>query len=140
MIESYIILNRKTKKIIKFFIVNGLVFLLLVMIGINTIYYKSFYQFHSKIFYFNSLYYVSVLVPTKEVINITSQNQMIIDSKIYFYQVYKIDLNVIYENGNNCQKVYLEIKELDLDYQKNGYEIDFKILKSNKKIIDYLKE
>lgn len=140
MLDSYIILNRKSKFIMKFFIVNGLILLLLVMIGMNTIYYKIYYQFHSKIFYFNSLYYFEVLIPESEVLNITSQKEVIIDSKVYYYQVLKVDSSIIYQDDVNYQKVYLKVEHLDSKYQKNGYELDIKILKDKKKIIDYLKE
>ena len=140
MLDGYVILNRKTKFIMKFFICNVIVFLLLVIIGINTIYYQMFFQFHSKIFYLNSLYYFEVLVPEKEVSLVTSQNKLIIDSKIYNYHILEIDSNIVYQDSINYQKIYLEVDKLDPCYQKNGYELEIKILKNKQKIIDYLKE
>ena len=140
MIDSYIILNRKSKFIIKLFLFNVLILLLLVMIGMNTFYYQKFFQFHSKIFYYNSLYYFEVLIPEKEVLAITRKNKLMIEKKQYNYQIVRIDPNIIYKDSINYQKVYLEVLHLDSKYQKNGYEVDIKILKDKQKIIDYLKE
>lgn len=139
MINSYIILNRKTSLIIKSFIFNTLILIIIVIWGINTFYYQTFIQLHSKILYFDSYYFMEVLVPVKEVNQITEQNQIIIDSKQYNYKFYKIDPNAIYVDNINYQKVYLKILNLDDIYLINGYETNVKILKDKKKIIDYLK-
>lgn len=140
MINSYIILNRKTSFIIKSFLINILILITFVIWGINTIYYQSFIKLHSKLLYFESNYYLEVLVPVKEVKQITKQNQININSVKYNYEIYKIDNNVEYKNNINYQYVYLKIFNLDKEYLVNGYEMDIKIPKEKKKIIDYLKE
>lgn len=140
MINSYIILNRKTSFIIKTFIVNILILITFVIWGINTIYYQTFIHSHSKLLYFETNYYLEVLIPVKEVKQITKQNQIIINSVKYNYEIYKIDDNVKYKNNTNYQYIYLKILNLDEQYLINGYEMDVKIPKEKKKIIDYLKE
>lgn len=140
MIDSYIILNRKTNFIIKTFIFNILIIGLFVIWGINTFYYQTSFLLHSKILNFNSFYYLKVLIPVKEVNKITNQNKIVIDGDVYNYQIYKIDSDIVYENQINYQKVYLEIINLKKEYLKNGYQVDVKILGEKKKIIDYLKE
>ena len=139
MIDSYVILHRKTKFIIKVFIFNVLFITLLVIWSINTFSYQSFFHIHSKILYFNSFYYLEVLIPVKEVNQITSQNKIIIDSKEYHYQVYKVEPDSVYLNNENCQKIYLKIDDLEEKFLINGYQVDVKFLKEKKKIIDYLK-
>lgn len=139
MIDSYIILNRKTTFIIKFFMFNIFCIGLFVIWGINKFYFQTSFQFHSKISKFNSYYYLELLVPVKEVNEITNQNKIVIDKKEYYYHIYQINPEVIYINNTNYQKVYLDIENLESTYLKNGYRIDVKILKENKKIIDYLK-
>ena len=121
MINSYIIINRKTSSIIKLFILNIFILTFIVIWGINTFYYQSFIQLHSKILYYKSNYYMEVLVPVKEVKQITNKNKLILNSKIYNYQIYNIDNNVIYINHTNFQKVYLKIQNLDKSYKINGY-------------------
>jgi len=140
MINSYKILNRKTSFIIKIFIFNIFILIMFVIWGINTLYYQNFIQLHSHILYFDSYYYMEVLIPIKEVNQITKQSQIIIDSKKYNYEIYKIDNNAVYINEENYQKIYLKILNLDETYMINGYKVDVKILKEKKKIIDYLKE
>ena len=140
MINSYIILNRKTSFIIKSFLINILILITFVIWGINTIYYQSFIKLHSKLLYFESNYYLEVLVPVKEVKQITKQNQININSVKYNYEIYKIDNNVEYKNNINYQYVYLKIFNLNEELLVNGYEMDIKIPKEKKKIIDYLKE
>lgn len=140
MIDSYIILHRKPSIIMKTFLFNIFLIGIIVIWSINTFYYQTSFQFHSKILNFNSFYYLEVLIPVKEVKQITKQNQIIIDGKLYYYQIYKVDNNVLYKNSNNYQKVYLEISNLEKEYQKNGYQMDVQFLGEKKKIIDYLKE
>lgn len=140
MIETYMILNRKPKFIIKIFIFNAIFLLLLVIYKINTSPYQSYFQIHSKILINNSFYNFEVLIPEKEVSRITSQDELIIDSKTYKYHIYQIDSNIIYQNNTNYQKVYLKILNLDKKYQKNGYHIIAKIPKYYKTIMDYFKE
>lgn len=139
MKNSYIIMNRKPSIVINAFLLNILILIMFVIWGINTFYYQPFIQIHSKLINLNSFYYMKVLVPVKEVNQITNQNQIIIDSKKYNYQIYKIDNNCQYKDGTNYQMVYLKVLNLDKLYLIDGYEVDGKILKEKSKIIDYLK-
>lgn len=140
MINSYVILNRKTSFISKLFLIIVLSLILLVIWGINTFYYQSYLKLHSQILYFNPNYYLEVLVPVKEVNQITKQNKIIIEDKTYNYSIYKIISNVEYIDNTNYLKILLKIENLDEIYLVNGYQTDIKILKEKKKIIDYFKE
>ena len=140
MIDSYIILNRKTNFIIKVFIFNFFLILLFVIWSINTFSYQSFFHIHSQVLKINSFYYLEVLIPVKEVYQITKQNKIIINSKEYNYHIEKIDTNFITKNQENYNKIYLKVDNLEKEYLVNGYQIDIKILKETKKIIDYMKE
>ena len=140
MNNSYTILNRNSSFIINSFIINILILISFAIWGINTFKIHSFIQIHSKILYFDSFYYMEVLVPAKEVNQITKQNKIIIDKKIYNYTIYKTDNKIKYQNNENYQKIYLKIYNLDDFYLKDGYEMDVKFLKEKKKIIDYIRE
>lgn len=133
MIDSYIILNRKTNFIIKIFLYNICFLIILVIWWINTTNYQTFFHIHSQIQNLNSTFYMEVLIPVKEVKKITNQDKIVIDSKGYTYRVAKIEENIIYKNNINYQKLYLEIYHLDLTYQINGYHLEVKIPKENKK-------
>lgn len=140
MIDSYIILNRKPKLIIQIFVINFFIIVGFVIWGINTFEYQTSFQTHSKILNFNSYYYLELLIPEEEVNTITNHNKMIMNNKEYIYHIHKINPNIVDVNNNNYQFVYLEIENLEEKYQKNGYQVEVKFLKEEKKIIDYIKE
>ncbi len=139
MMNSYIILNRKTNFIIKIFMCIVVFLIILVIWGINTLSYRSFFHIHSQLLNLDSFYYLEVLIPVEEVNFITNKNKIVINSREYNYQVYKIDPNIIFHQQKNCVKLYLEVENLDDAYKINGYQLDVKIEKESKKIIDYLR-
>ena len=140
MIDSYIILNRKTNLIIKCFVFNICVIMVLIIWGINTFKYQSYFHIHSKILNFNSYYLMEVLIPEKEVNQIIKKNKLLIGNKEYIYRVYEISNNIIYKDSINYQKIYLEVFELDDIYKFNNYRLEIKIPNEKKKILDYLLE
>lgn len=140
MNNTFTILNRKTPLIINAFILNFFLLTVLVIWGINTLSYQSFLKVHSNILKIDSFYYLEVLIPIKEVNQITIENKLIIDNKTYNFNIYKTDPNITYKNNTNYQKIYLQVFNLNKEYQINGYQIEIKLLKEKKKIINYLKE
>ena len=140
MIEKYIILNRTPNIIIKLFIYNIIFLTGLIIYGINTLTYQSYYQIHSQISNLNSYYFLEVLVPAKEVNKINNQNKLWINTKEYNYRVFKTDEKITYRNNKNYIKLYLEIDNLDKNFQKKGYHLKIKIKKEKQKIINLLKD
>ena len=140
MIDGYIIMNRKTNLIIKMFVFNISIIIILVIWGINTFYYQSYFHIHSKLINFNSYYLLEVLIPEKEVNQITKENVLLIGDKVYNYSVYKIDDSIIYRDNINYIKLYLDVYDLEEKYMINNYRLDIKIPKENKKIINYFIE
>ena len=140
MIDTYIIMNRKTNLIIKLFIFNICILIMLFIWMINTFTYKSYFHIHSKIIKFNSYYLLEVLINEEEVNQIKNKDKLLIGEKVYYYKIDKIDNNILYKNNTNYFKVYLNVDSLDKKYQINNYHINIKIPKYNKKIINYLVE
>ena len=140
MIDSFVILNRKPSIVIKFFLLQVFFLTALVIFGINTYTYQDFFQIHSVFVYQDSYYFLEVLIPVKEVNKITNQNKLWIDSKVYQYQVFEVDNQVIYQNDENYVKIRLKIFNLEEKYLKNGYHVKVKFYFGSKKIIDVLKE
>lgn len=140
MIDGYIILNRKVSLVIRSFVFSIGLIMILVIWGINTLNYQSFFHIHCKVSNFNSYYVLEVLIPEKEVNEIINKNLLLIEDIEYNYSVVKIESDIIYMDNENFQKIYLEVFNLDDKYKKNNYRLDIKIEKDNKKIIDYLIE
>ena len=140
MIDSYIIMNRKTKLITNMFIFNICIIMILIIWGINTLEYQSYFHIHSKILSFNSYYLLEVLVPAKEVNQVIKENELLIGKKTYNYTIYKIDNTITYQKDINYQKIYLEVSNLEDNYKVNNFRIDIKIPAYKKKIIEYFIE
>lgn len=140
MIDTYFILNRKCSVLVKIFLINVVLLLLFIVYGINTFYYQTSIQLHSEILSQNSLFYLVVFVPEKEVNVVVESNTLFLENRMYNYSINKIDDNIAYKDGINYQMIYLNIQNLDFSYQKNGYHLIVKFLKKRKKIIEYLKE
>lgn len=140
MLETYILLNKKCRPLVKIFLFNTLILLLFIIYGINTYYYQTSIQLHSKILLKDSLFYLEVLIPEKEVSTVIENKKLKISNQEYYYRVIKIEDNITYKDNINYQKGYLEIENLERKYQKKGYHLIVQFLKEKKKIIDYLKE
>ena len=87
MIDGYIIMNRRTNLIIKMFVFNISIIIILVIWGVNTFYYQSYFHIHSKLINFNSYYLLEVLIPEKEVNQIINKNVLLIGDQVYNYSV-----------------------------------------------------
>lgn len=137
MIDGYIIQNRKARPIIKIFILNICIIISLVIWGINTLEYQSFFHIHSKIIKIDSYYFLEVLVPVKEVNKITKQNNLLIGKENYNYSIYKTEDTIIYKNNTNYLKLYLKVANLKKDYLINNYRLNIKIPVQKQKIIKF---
>ncbi len=140
MIDTYYILNKKCNFSIYVFILNVIILLSYIIYGMNTYIYQTYIQLHSEIIIKNSLFYLEVLIPEKEVSNVVKEEKIIINQKEYQYKVVKQDNRITYLNHVNYQKCYLEINHLDKEYQKEGYHLLVKIPSKRRKIIEYFKE
>lgn len=139
MIDCYLILNRNVKRGIIIFISMVLFFFAIVIFGINTLYFHSFFHTHSQILSIDTNYFMEVLIPVEEVNEIMNCKKIIIDSKYYDYQVYQQSNEVIYENGINYLKLYLQIYRLENKYLLTGYQMDVRFDLGKVKIKEYLK-
>ena len=77
MIDTYYILNKKCNFSIYVFILNVIILLSYIIYGMNTYTYQNYIQLHSEIIIKNSLFYLEVLIPEKEVSNITTNEKII---------------------------------------------------------------
>ena len=139
MIDKYIILNRKPRLVIVLFLIQLFLLTGFVTWGINTFSYQNYSLFHSRILSQNSYYFLEVLVPVREVNQVINQNVLWIDKSKYNYKFTNKSDSVIYHDGKNYLKVYLEIFDLDDEYLINGYHLDVKFCLSSEKVKSLLK-
>lgn len=136
MLDSYIILNRNPKIIIKLFTYTSLALFVLLIYLSNIINYTSYFKTYSCITFIDNNYYLKIVIPIDKLNLITTKNQIILDNNIYNYQVYKI-VNI--KKDINSQIVYLKIDNLESSYKINNYGTKVKIIEEEKKIIEFLR-
>lgn len=135
MLDSYIILNRQPKIIIKIFYCVSILLTFLSLYLLTTLTYTSYYSNNSYVTFIDKNYYLKLKVQVDKLNLITTNHQIILDNNIYNYQVYKIENDIT----NNSQIVYLKIANLDESYKINNYGIKIKIEENTQKIIQYIK-
>ena len=139
MIDTYILLNRKTKLISKLFIYNILILIILMIYTLSKFEYTSYFYSNSQITFMDNYFLLKINTSLEDIQTISKSNSIIINNKEYMYQIYKIENDVMYENNNQYQVIYLKILNLEEYYWIENYSLNIKIEKERKVLIDYLK-
>lgn len=139
MIDTYILLNRKTKLISKLFIYNILILIILMIYILSKFEYTSYFYSNSQITFMDNYFLLKINTSLEDIQTISKSNSIIINNKEYMYQIYKIENDVMYENNNQYQVIYLKILNLEEYYWIENYSLNIKIEKERKVLIDYLK-
>ena len=110
-----------------------LILIILIFIYTTTIYkYQTYIITKGKI----KDNYLELLLDIKDIGYFSKQNELIIDNKIYYYEIVSISDNLyIDELYNNYKYIYLKINNLN---NINNYVYEVKVKKENKRIIKYL--
>ena len=115
----------------------GMVFLiiLLIFIYVSFIYtYKTYYINKSTMIDGN----LKLLVNLDDIKYITSNNSLKIDNIYYEYKISKISEELYADESlNNYKYIYLKVSNLN---NIDNYVYEIKLVKDNKKLIEYLKE
>lgn len=137
-IDNEIILNRKIRPLVFIYIMVVIISSLSLIIIFMLFHYKIYYFFKGNIIMEEDNYYLKCYIPTSDIKYITSNNTLIIDKKLYKYEVIKISEDYFSDNNITYQEIILEIS-LDDEYKYNNLMLELKILKDDKRIIDYIK-
>ena len=116
-----------------------LLIIIFVIVVLNINYYSTI-NTKGVINVLDNNYYVLINICEDDVSYVINNSYFKIDKKDIFYKIYKIDDDMY---NSNYKIIYLKAK-LDKEYKINNLNLDIKIFKENKKIInyiiDYLKE
>lgn len=137
MIDSFIILNRKPRFIIKLFILFMLLFTLILFYSFKKITYTSYLNKIAFVSIIDNNYYLRIDIPADEMDCVLNNQFIYIKDIGYWYCFYKMDDEV---KSGNVLSIYLEIKNLKSSYKFNNYSVKVRIQKSRKTIYAYLKE
>lgn len=139
-VNSYIILNKNTNKIIKLFIITSLFIVLLLVLTLN-IKYKKYYYLYGQV---DNNYRLILYCDIKYLEVIKKNNKVVINNDTYNYKILSIDTNyTILNNTNNYIQLVIDINLNSEDKITNNI-LKLKVLVSNKKLfyylIDYIKK
>ena len=139
-VNSYIILNKSTNKLIKLFIITSLFVLLLLSLTLN-IKYKKYYYLYGQV---DNNYRLILYCDIKYLEVLKKNNKVVINNDTYNYKILSIDTNyTILNNTNNYIQVVIDINLSSEDKITNNI-LKLKVLVSNKKLfyylIDYIKK
>lgn len=139
-VNSYIILNKNTNKLIKLFIITSLFIILLLVLTLN-IKYKKYYYLYGQV---DNNYRLILYCDIKYLEVIKKNNKVVINNNTYNYKILSIDTNyTILNNTNNYIQVVIDINLNSEDKITNNI-LKLKVLVSNKKLfyylIDYIKK
>ena len=139
-VNSYIILNKNTKKLIKLFIITSLFIVLLLILTLN-IKYKKYYYLYGQV---DNNYRLILYCDIKYLEVLKKNNKVVINNDTYNYKILSIDTNyTILNNTNNYIQLVIDINLNSEDKITNNI-LKLKVLVSNKKLfyylIDYIKK
>lgn len=139
-VNSYIILNKSTNKIIKSFIILS-IFIVLLLVLILNIKYKKYYYLYGQV---DNNYRLILYCDIDNLEIIKKNNKIQIDNNIYNYKILSIDTKyTVLNNTNNYIQIVIDINLNSEDKITNNI-LQLKILVSNKKLfyylIDYIKK
>ena len=139
-VNSYIILNKSTNKLIKLFIITSLFIVLLLVLTLN-IKYKKYYYLYGQV---DNNYRLILYCDIKYLEALKKNNKVVINNNTYNYKILSIDTNyTILNNTNNYIQLVIDINLNSEDKITNNI-LKLKVLVSNKKLfyylIDYIKK
>ena len=132
-IDSEIILTRKIKYIVYVYVMIIIIMLLSLIIAFMLLDYKTYYKLRGLVTKDD----IKLYIPLDNIKFITNNNIIIIDNKKYYYQIREIDSEYFTDNITTYQIVTINL-DMPNKYKYNNLTLDLKLLKENKKIIDYL--
>ena len=139
-VNSYIILNKSTNKLIKLFIITSLFIILLLVLTLN-IKYKKYYYLYGQV---DNNYRLILYCDIKYLEVLKKNNKVVINNNTYNYKILSIDTNyTILNNTNNYIQLVIDINLNSEDKITNNI-LKLKVLVYNKKLfyylIDYIKK
>lgn len=133
-IDSEIILSRK----IKYFVYVYILIIIIIMLSLITMSmifkYKLYYKVKAIVAEDNNL---KVYIPLNDTKYILKNDYLFIDNKKYKYNIKEINKEYLTDNMTTYQVITLELS-LPSEYKYQNLTLDIKLIKENKKIIDYI--
>ncbi len=127
MLDSYILMNKQPKNIIKLFTFSIFLLFFILILLVSKLTYTPYLEKKSRVMFMNNDFYLELDVSKKELDIISRANKIIIDNREYFYRI------ALRRNNNSKQKIYLDIKNLVPSYKINNYVLLVKFKEESKR-------
>ncbi len=127
MLDSYILMNKQPKNIIKLFTFSIFLLFFILILLVSKLTYTPYLEKKSRVMFMNNDFYLELDVSKKELDIISRANKIIIDNREYFYRI------ALRRNNNSKQKIYLDIKNLVSSYKINNYVLLVKFKEESKR-------
>lgn len=135
-IDTEIILQRKIEPFIYVYIMIIIVIMLSLIILSITYHYKTYYKIKG-IVTKEEDYYIRIYMPLKDINYLVNNDYIIINNNKYKYNIISLEEEYFQNELNTYQIVKISI-ELPNNYKHNNLTLDLKLLKEDKRIIDYI--
>lgn len=137
-IDNQIVLNKKITPLVYVYIMIIIIISFSLIIIFMLFHYKTYYIIKGMVINEEDNYYIKCYIPISDIKYITSSDNLLVDKKVYKYNIKRINEEYYTDNSNTYQEVILDI-ELQSNYKYNNLVLDLKLLKENKRVIDYIK-
>lgn len=136
-IDNEIILQRKVEPFIYVYIMIIIIIMLSLIIIFTVFNYKTYYDLRGIIINEENEYYLKIYIPISKVKYLVNNNKLVIDGKLYRYKIINIDSEYFTDNVDTYQIIKIKVN-LPIKYKLNNLVINLKVVKEDKKIIEYI--
>ena len=136
-IDTEIILNRKIEPYVYVYIMIIIVISLSLIMLLVIYHYKTYYKVKGIITKEEDNYYIRIYIPLEDIKYLTNNNYIIIDNKNYTYNIISLDKEYYQNELNTYQVIKIELNIPD-NYKYDNLTLDLKLLKEDKRVIDYI--
>lgn len=136
-IDNKIILENKVEAYIYVYVMMVIILILSLIIFFMLFHYKTYYDLKGTVINEDNIYLVEVYIPINKINYLVNNNELLINKKKYTYKITNISEEFLSDKISTYQIVRITL-ELPKEYQINNLTLKLKMLKEDKKIIDYL--
>lgn len=136
-IDNEIIMQRKISPIVYVYIMIIIVIFLSLIIFFILFHYKTYYRINGIVIEEESNFYIKTYVPLDDLKYITKNDSLFINNEEYKYKIISIDDEYFTDNITTYQVLKIEV-EFPKKYKFNNLNLKLKLIKDNKRIIDYI--
>lgn len=136
-IDSEIILKRKVTPIVYVYVMIIIIIVLSLIMLLILYHYKTYYTISGVVIEEDDTFYIQSYVPIDNAKYLLDNNELEINNVYYKYRIKKIDNDYFVSDNKVCQIINIDIN-IPANYRYNNLTLSLKVLKEDKRVIDYI--